>query len=62
MTIRVITKTTPNKRQTPVYPWLVDCPQDAESRRSSKAPSGDLAHYLFFGAIANSSLQCQSHS
>jgi hypothetical protein len=33
MTIRVITKTTtPNKRQTPVYPWLVDCPQDVESK------------------------------
>jgi hypothetical protein len=36
MTIRVITKTIPNKRQTPVYPWvypwLVDCPQDAESK------------------------------
>jgi hypothetical protein len=28
MTIRVITKTTPNKRSTPVYPWLVDCPTD----------------------------------
>ena len=33
MTIRVITKTIPNKRQTPVYPWLVDCPQDAERVR-----------------------------
>ena len=40
MTIRVITKTTPNKRQTPVYPWLVDCPQDAETA-SEHASAGE---------------------
>lgn len=32
MTIRVITKTTPNKRSTPVYPWLVDCPQETPGK------------------------------
>jgi hypothetical protein len=34
MTIRVITKTTPSKRTTPVYPWLVDCPQDDSSKEA----------------------------
>lgn len=32
MTIRVITRTTPDKRTTPVYPWLVDYPQDTPSK------------------------------
>jgi hypothetical protein len=34
MTIRVITKTTPNKRTTPVYPWLIDCPTEPSGKES----------------------------
>jgi len=35
MTIRVITKSTPDKRSTPVYPWLVDCPPETQQPKDA---------------------------